>query len=78
MSRGFDAEEVRRAAASARWSALVRTGLDLASLGTWDGAILRQSRVLVPVDVQALVVAEGDEPGDGNGDGERDGQRDEQ
>ena len=36
MSPAFDPDSVTRAMASARWSALVRTGLDAASLGLWD------------------------------------------
>lgn len=53
-------EEVRQAMTSARWAALVRTDVDLAGLRTWDPGLLRESRVLVPVDVQALYVPAGD------------------
>jgi hypothetical protein len=45
---------------SAAFSAVARTGIDLASLGTWDPALARPPRLLVPVDVQALVVGPGD------------------
>ena len=43
-----------------RWAALVRADIDVAGLRTWDPGLLRQSRVLVPVDVQALYVPVGD------------------
>ena len=39
---------------------MVRTGLDAAAAGRWDPGLVRESRVLVPIDVQALVVAAGD------------------
>jgi hypothetical protein len=48
--------KLANAVVSARWSALVRSDLDLASFATWDPGLLRESRVLVPVDVQALYV----------------------
>src|SRR5262249_753208 len=49
MTQRFDAETVTEAMASPRWSALVRTGLDLSAVATWDPAVVRESRVLVPV-----------------------------
>lgn len=52
----LDPDVVRRAAASPRWTGLVRTGLDAAAIDRWDPTLLRESRVLVPVDLQALVV----------------------
>ena len=45
--------------ASPRWSALVRTGVDAATIGTWDPGLVRDTRVLVPIDVQALYVPAG-------------------
>jgi hypothetical protein len=59
MTQRFDAETVTKAMASPRWSALVRTGLDLSAVVTWDPGIVRESRVLVPIDVQALYVPQG-------------------
>jgi hypothetical protein len=53
-------EAVAKAMTSQRWAALVRTGLDLRAIGTWDPGLVRESRVLVPVDVQALYVPAGD------------------
>lgn len=50
---------LREAMVSSRWTALTRAGLDLASVGRWDPELLRESRVLVPVDVQALYVPTG-------------------
>ena len=56
----FNPEVVKRQLLNPRWSALNRTGLDLASVGHIDASLLRDSRVLVPIDVQALFVAPGD------------------
>jgi hypothetical protein len=55
----FDPTQLRTAIVSPRWAALARAGLDLASVGRWDPQLLRESRVLVPVDVQALYVPVG-------------------
>jgi len=58
----YDPEQVRRRQSTARWSAAARTKLDLdiaEIVGTWDPDLLREPRVLVPADVQALVVAPG-------------------
>jgi hypothetical protein len=58
----YDPDLVLKTQTSLQFSALARTGLDVATVGTWDADLLRESRVLVPVDVQALVVpAGGDE-----------------
>lgn len=57
-----DPQALAQAVVSPRWSALVRAGLDLPAMARWDPALLRESRVLVPVDVQALYVpADSDE-----------------
>src|SRR5436190_18902581 len=56
---GIDPGRLREAIASPRWTALSRAGLDLASLERWDATLLRESRVLVPIDLQALYVPEG-------------------
>lgn len=53
-------EAITALTTSPRWSALVRAGLDVDSIQTWDSNLIRQSRVLVPIDVQALYVPEGD------------------
>src|SRR5439155_8183653 len=55
----IDPARLREAIASPRWTALARAELDLASLERWDPTLLRESRVLVPIDVQALYVPEG-------------------
>ncbi len=41
------------------FSAAARTGIDLADLASWDPALHRPCRALVPIDVQALVVPAG-------------------
>ena len=38
-----------------RWAWLVRSGVDLGSVSTWDPKLNRNKRILVPVDVQAYV-----------------------
>lgn len=53
-------EAITKAMTGPRWAALVRTDIDVPGLRTWDHNLLRQSRVLVPVDVQALYVPAGD------------------
>jgi hypothetical protein len=59
----YDPAQVRAAQITPRFSVLARTGLDVATLGTWDADLLHEPRVLVPVDVQAYVVpAAGAEP----------------
>ena len=39
-----------------RWGGMAAADVDLASVATWDRHLVRDRRVLVPVDVQALVV----------------------
>ena len=59
----YDPAQVRAAQVTPRFSVLARTGVDVATLGTWDANLLHEPRVLVPVDVQAYVVpATGAEP----------------
>jgi hypothetical protein len=59
----YDPAQVRAAQVMPRFSVLARTGVDVATLGTWDADLLHEPRVLVPVDVQAYVVpAAGAEP----------------
>lgn len=49
-------EILARAIKDKRWTALTRTGVDLATIATWDGKLARNTRILVPCDVQAFVV----------------------
>jgi hypothetical protein len=44
-----------RAVLDRRWTVLARTGVDLASVATWDRRLDRRTRILVPADVQAFV-----------------------
>jgi hypothetical protein len=39
-----------------QWSTFARAGVDLGSAITWDRDLLREPRVLVPIDLQAVVV----------------------
>ncbi len=55
----FSPEQVRQAALSARWAALAQTGGIAADLEHFDRFLIREPRLLVPVDVQALVVRAG-------------------
>jgi hypothetical protein len=59
----FDADTLAAALTTKRWNVLAKTGLDPATIGTWDSNLHRRKRVCVPVDVQAFVVpAAGGEP----------------
>ena len=55
----FTPDIIARELKSPRWSALARTGLSLDAVGRFDAALVRDTRVLVPIDVQALVVPTG-------------------
>ncbi len=44
------------AAFTKRWGGMAAADVDLATVATWDRHLVRDRRVLVPVDVQALVV----------------------
>jgi hypothetical protein len=59
VSPTFDPGTIAKAVATPRWTALVRTGIDAAAVGTWDPQLVRETRVLVPIDVQALYVPAG-------------------
>ncbi|HZC61431.1 MAG TPA: hypothetical protein VE464_07310, partial [Streptosporangiaceae bacterium] len=60
---GYDPGLVAKVAGTQRWSVLARTDLTTGEIGTWDPALLRDQRLLVPIDVQALVAAaDGTEP----------------
>ena len=54
-------DAIRRAIETPRWAGLVRLGLSIPELSLWDPTLIRQPRVLVPVDVQALYVPPGSE-----------------
>ncbi|CCK31822.1 hypothetical protein BN159_7443 [Streptomyces davaonensis JCM 4913] len=58
----YDPRTVAGRQFTASWSALVRSDLRVGEVRTWDPDLLREPRVLVPVDVQALVVPDGGEP----------------
>ncbi len=49
-------EEIRLLLRDARFLAADRAGVALADIATWDSRLLRESRLLVPVQVEALVV----------------------
>ena len=54
----FDVSGKVRAATAytKRWSGMAAADVDLSTVATWDRHLVRDRRVLVPVDVQALVV----------------------
>jgi hypothetical protein len=56
----YDPNLVARTQMSESWSALTRAEIDLASAATWDRDLLREPRVLVPIDVQAYVATAGE------------------
>ena len=49
-------ERLRRSVYTDRFAALARADVDLATWRTWDKNLVRDHRILVPVDVQAYVV----------------------
>jgi hypothetical protein len=56
-------DAIREIVQSKRFLAADRAKLDLGEIATWDPYLLREKRLLVPIDVQALYVAPGsDEP----------------
>jgi hypothetical protein len=59
----IDPERLSAAIRSKRFLALDRAGADIEAIATWDDRLLRDMRLLVPIDVQALFVPrEGGEP----------------
>ena len=54
MSDGFDPGVIKKAMVSPRWAAITRLGTTVDAVGQWDAQLIRQTRVLVPIDVQAL------------------------
>jgi len=55
----FDPAQTRELLYSKRYLAADRAKIDLGEIRTWDRYLLREHRLLVPVDVQALYVPEG-------------------
>jgi hypothetical protein len=55
----FDSGTIREITASKRFLAADRAQLDIGAISTWDPYLLREHRLLVPVDVQALYVPPG-------------------
>jgi hypothetical protein len=57
----LDAVQLREALRSKRFLAADRAGMEIGEIVTWDPYLLREHRLLVPVDVQALYVPPGGE-----------------
>jgi hypothetical protein len=55
----FDPGTIREITASKRFLAADRAQLDIGAISTWDPYLLREHRLLVPIDVQALYVPPG-------------------
>jgi hypothetical protein len=55
----FSPDDIRKASVTPRWAALTQLGGVAADLHNYDRFLLREPRLLVPVDVQALVVRAG-------------------
>lgn len=55
----FDPEAIRTLVRGKRFLAADRAALDLGEIATWDKYLLREQRLLVPIDVQALYVPAG-------------------
>jgi hypothetical protein len=55
----IDPNTIRQVISSKRFLAADRAQLDLAAIATWDKDLLREPRLLVPIDVQALYVQPG-------------------
>lgn len=55
----FDPEAIRTLVRGKRFLAADRAALDIGEIATWDKYLLREKRLLVPIDVQALYVPAG-------------------
>ncbi len=55
----FSADQIRQATLTPRWAALSQLGAVAADLHNFDQFLVREPRLLVPIDVQALVVRVG-------------------
>ncbi|HEY7816460.1 MAG TPA: hypothetical protein VIC62_24650, partial [Nakamurella sp.] len=60
----FDPKQVRAASLTTRWAALSQLGGVAADLSNFDRFLVREPRLLVPIDVQALVVRAGANDGE--------------
>ena len=60
MPSRFDPDIIRKALISPRWAGQVRLDASPAAIARWDKTLVRDTRVLVPIDVQALYVPAGD------------------
>jgi len=60
----FNAEQIIKASRTPRWAALTQLDGVAADLHNYDRYLLREPRLLVPVDVQALVVRAGSNDGE--------------
>ncbi len=55
-------DNLARAVTGTRFIALSQLGIAVGDVRHWDRDLVREPRLLVPIDVQVLVVREGDEP----------------
>ncbi len=55
----LDPELIGKLVFEPRWTAVTKLDVDARVIGTWDEDLVRDVRLLVPVDVQALVVGPG-------------------
>ena len=60
MPSRFDPNIIQKALISPRWAGQVRLDASPAAIARWDKTLVRDTRVLVPIDVQALYVPAGD------------------
>ena len=59
----YSPDQMQKLQSTEEYSLVGRLGLSEGVLSTWDDELLREPRVCVPIDVQALVVPAGDEAG---------------
>jgi len=55
----MDPELIGKLVFEPRWTAVTKLDVDARVIGSWDEHLVRDVRLLVPVDVQALVVGPG-------------------
>jgi len=60
MASKFEPGVIQEALVSPRWTAQVRVDASPVEVAQWDSKLVREPRVLVPIDVQALYVPAGD------------------
>ena len=75
MTIDYNPAAIDAAVATNRWAALVKLDVDVDVVGTWDRGLPRNKRILVPIDVQAMVVPDHErrEHGAPRGHGQRPG-----